>query len=61
MKVEDLPEHVRLALGDPHVRWLITNPWGLAVARSRARSCTIRPEVTRPAYAAFVEAMESML
>lgn len=48
---------IRRVLGDDHVEWLLRNTWGLAVARSRARSCTIRPEQTRPAYEALVEHM----
>jgi hypothetical protein len=61
MKVEDVPEFARLALGDVHVRWLLTHPWGLAVARSRARSCSVRPAETRAAYAAVVDLIESQI
>lgn len=48
---------IRRVLGAVHVELLIRNTWGLAVARDRARSCTIRPEQTRPAYEALVEHM----
>lgn len=51
-------DEVKQALREHHVDWLIRNPWGLAIARDRARSCTIRPDETRPAYAALADMME---
>lgn len=54
-------EEIREVLGDRHTDWVLRHPYGLALARERARSwerarsCTIKPSRTRPAYAALVE------
>ena len=53
-------EEIQRQLGEVHVAWMIRNPWGLAVARDRARSCTIRPKATQPAYAALVAHIEGL-
>jgi len=57
MLLTQVPDHVVTALGERHVMWLLTYPWGLAVARARAKTCTIQPEKTRPAYAELAELM----
>lgn len=53
-------EEIQRQLGEIHVSWMIRNPWGLAVARDRAKSCAIRPQGTRPAYAALATHIEGL-
>jgi len=54
-------DEIRRRLRAPHVEWILRQPWGLSLARARAESCTIRPDETRPAYAALADHMESDL
>lgn len=57
LTLDKIPASIRTELGDRHVEQLLGHPWGVAVATSRAKSCTIRPETTRPAYAELARLM----
>lgn len=60
LTLDEIPASIRTELGDRHVEHLLGHPWGLAVATDRAKTCSIRPETTRPAYAELARLMRAL-